>query len=123
MFKALQDSLSSLIYPQQCAVCAGQVDSLADGVACRACWTSTRLFDGCEMLCDKCGAFFGDTAAPVAVYCRKCDDHDYDKAAATGIYEKGLAAAIVELKTVPAIPERLRAVIRDAFLPSVFSEV
>src|SRR4051794_6010312 len=123
MLKALQDSLSSLIYPQQCAVCAGQVESLADGVACRACWASTRLFDGSEMLCDMCGAFFGDTAAPVPVHCRKCDDHEYDKAAASGIYEKGLAAAILELKRVPAMPERLRGVIRDAYLPDVFRDI
>jgi ComF family protein len=123
MFEALQDSLSSLIYPQQCKVCGGQVAALADGVACRSCWHATRLFDGSEMLCDRCGAFFGDKAATVPIYCRKCDDHLYDKAVAAGVYEKALAAAVLELKTVPTLPKRLRMLIADTFLPPAFGEV
>ena len=84
MFKALRNSLLSLIYPQECRVCAGHVESLGDGVACRACWSATRIFTGDEMLCDKCGAFLGDKAAAVAVRCHKCDEQVYDKAAAVG---------------------------------------
>ena len=69
------------------------------------------------MLCNKCGAYIGDTAAPLPVYCHKCDDHLYDKAAAIGIYEKALSASIVNLKTVPMIPlekylERLPAALQ-----------
>jgi ComF family protein len=96
---------------------------MANGVACRACWASTRFFDGNEMLCDRCGAFFGDKTAPVPVHCRKCDDHHYDKAAAAGIYEKGFAAVIVELKRVPAMPEQLKFAIRNSYLPDAFSTV
>src|SRR5688572_29322847 len=99
MFKAIQNSLLSIMYPQPCRVCAGQVEGLGDGVACRACWTTTRIFRGNEMLCDKCGAYFGDEAAPVAVFCHQCDTHFYDYAAAVGIYEKALAASIIHLKT------------------------
>jgi ComF family protein len=123
MFEALQDSLSSLIYPQQCVVCGGQVQSLADGVACRSCWAATRLFTGKEMLCDRCGAFFGERAAPAPVFCRKCDDQLYDKAVAAGVYEKGLAAAIIELKKTPALPGRLRAIVSDAYLPDAFNDI
>jgi ComF family protein len=83
----------------------------------------TRFFTGREMLCDRCGAFFGETAAPNPVYCRKCDDHLYDKAVAAGVYEKGLAAAIIELKNTPALPGRLRSVIRETYLPDAINDV
>ena len=111
MLKALQNSLHSLIYPQECRVCSAQVENLADGVACSECWATTLIFNGGEMLCDKCGAFFGDVAAPVPVYCHKCDDHYYDKASAAGVYEKALAASIINLKSVPILAERIKAAI------------
>ena len=111
MLRAVQNSLLSLIYPQECRVCAGQVESLGDGVACRACWAATRIFSGKEMLCDKCGAFFGEEAAPVPVFCHKCDDHFYDKAVAVGIYEKALAASVLNLKTSPILADRIKRTI------------
>jgi ComF family protein len=114
MLDAIQNSFFSLIYPQDCRVCASHVESHEDGVACRDCWAATRTFDGSEMLCEKCGAFFGDKAAPIPVFCRKCDNHHYDKAIAAGIYEKALAAAIVNLKRVPSLPHRLKMIINAA---------
>ena len=114
MFRTLQNSLFSLIYPQACRVCSAHVEDHKHGVACRECWAATRIFDSTEMLCEKCGAFFGDKAAPVAIRCHKCDDHHYDKATALGIYEKALAAAIVHLKTVPSLPSHLRSLIRSS---------
>ena len=68
------------------------------------------------MLCRKCGALLGPLKGPVPVLCHKCDDHHYDRAYAIGVYEKGLAAAILELKKTPALPERLRKLICDAAL-------
>src|SRR6266700_6358711 len=114
MLKAVQNSLLSLIYPQECRVCSGSVESRDDGVACHKCWDVTRLFSGAEMLCDKCGAFFGSEAAPAPVFCHKCDDHHYDKAVATGVYEKALAAAIINLKSAPVLAGRLKLAIRNA---------
>ncbi|MEP6788419.1 MAG: ComF family protein [Acidobacteriota bacterium] len=111
MLKALHNSLLSLIYPQECRVCNGAVETHEDGVACADCWAATRIFTGCEMLCDKCGAFFGDEAAPVPVRCHKCDEHHYDKATAVGIYEKALAASIIDLKAKPLLAHRLREAI------------
>ncbi len=104
----VQDSLLSLLFPQKCQTCSGQAFRLADGAACSECWDSTRLFDGSEMLCEKCGAFFGDKAAPKPVHCHQCDDHHYDKAVALGIYEKALAATVIDLKTRPNLPDRIR---------------
>lgn len=123
MFRTLQNSVFSLVYPQECRVCSGHVEDHNDGVACGDCWTATTIFNGDEMLCNKCGAFFGDKAAPVAVYCHQCVDHHYSKALALGIYEKALAASIVRLKTVPSLPSRLRSMIRSSKSLGVLSEV
>ena len=114
MLARLQDSLISIIYPQECRVCAGEVEQRSDGVACAQCWAATRIFGGSEILCQKCGAYLGEQAAPVAVSCHRCDEHHYDKAIAAGIYEKALAASIVELKAAPGLPKRLRAIIEAA---------
>ena len=117
MLGTIQNSLLSLIFPQSCQICSGIVQNSDDGVACTACWGATRIFDRSEMLCAKCGAFFGEKAAPVAVYCHQCDDHHYDKAFALGIYEKALAAVIVSLKNQPVLPTRvLRYIDRAVFL-------
>ena len=114
MFKAFQNSLLSIVYPQECTACLRQVESFDDGVACGECWSASRIFTGSEMLCHKCGAFFGDAAAPVPVFCHKCDDHHYDKAAALGVYEKALSASIINLKASPILPARLKKLIPHA---------
>jgi ComF family protein len=114
MFKELHNSLLSIIYPQECRVCFSQVENADDGISCMRCWEETRLFDGRQMLCDKCGAFFGDKAAPVPVFCHKCEDHFYDKAAAVGVYEMAMSATVLTLKEQPVIPNRLRELIPAA---------
>lgn len=111
MFAALGNSLFSIIYPQECRVCSSLVEDHADGNACRECWKATHIFDGSEMLCNKCGAFFGDKAATVSVRCQQCDEHFYDKAHALGIYEKALAATIIGLKTSSHLPLNIGVVI------------
>ncbi|CAN5115742.1 ComF family protein [soil metagenome] len=113
MLGTAQDSLLSLVFPQKCQVCSGQVERQADGVACIECWSSTRLFDRSEMLCEKCGAFIGDKAGGHPVYCHQCDDHSYDKAAALGVYEKGLAAAVIDLKKRPFLAVRIKEAIHE----------
>src|SRR5678815_2696565 len=115
MFKALQNSLLSLIYPQQCRLCNRQVIGLDGGLACALCWSATRIFDGTEVLCDRCGAFLGTAAVPTGVHCRGCREHHYDKAAAIGVYEHALAAVTLELKRVPFIPSYLRHSLTSRF--------
>jgi ComF family protein len=107
MLKAVQNSLLSLIYPRECRICSGPVNETENGSACSDCWTKTRIFQGSETLCNKCGAFFGDTADSVAVKCHACNDHSYDRATAVGIYENALAASIIALKTSPCLPDRI----------------
>ena len=65
------------------------------------------------MLCEKCGAFFSDERAPVAVLCHKCDDHSYDRAFAIGVYERALSASVLFLKTTPKVPKHLDRLIRN----------
>ncbi len=107
MFSAVHNSLISLIYPFACRICGSQVESLRDGIACGQCWTSTRIFNGSEMLCYKCGAFIGNEAQSERVNCHSCDADHYEAAIAVGIYEKALSATILELKSTPRLPARL----------------
>jgi ComF family protein len=116
MLDSLRNSLLSIVYPQQCRVCSRDVEDHGDGVACAECWSATRVFVGSEMLCAKCGAFFGDKAAPEPVFCYQCDDHYYDRANALGVYEKALAATIVRLKSAPSLPKHARSLIRSTMI-------
>ncbi len=115
MLKALQNSLLSLVYPQSCRVCHSSVNDFAKGVACSTCWSETRLFNGEEMLCHKCGAFFNESGVQTDIRCHKCDSHFYKKARATGIYEKALAVSAVYLKTQPYVAAHLRKAFIAAF--------
>ena len=115
MLKALKNSLLSLAYPQQCRVCERPVDQIENGVACSACWSETRIFVGKEMVCAKCGAFFQMSGVPAELNCHKCSDHFYEKARAAGIYEKALAASILDLKKHPNIPRILNRTLIAAF--------
>jgi len=111
VLRTLTDPLLSLVYPQHCRVCVGPVEHRADGVSCGECWDETLVFYGHEMLCNKCGALLGPLNGPLPVLCRKCDEHHYEKAYAIGVYGKALAAAVLELKQTPALPQRLRHLI------------
>ncbi|MBP6004241.1 MAG: ComF family protein [Pyrinomonadaceae bacterium] len=72
------------------------------------------------MLCEKCGAFFGDKKAPVAVRCHKCDDHHYQHAVAAAIYEKAISASVISLKSTPKIGRRINDILIAAFKRSGF---
>jgi ComF family protein len=123
MLRLLENSLSSIIYPQECRVCSGEVDDVDDGVACASCWGDTRFFTGKEMLCRKCGAFFAAEAAPVPVTCHKCDNHHYEQAWAIGVYEKALAASILNLKITPHLPRRIATAISSFSSSDLFAHV
>src|SRR5689334_4380970 len=96
------DSLLTLAYPQVCRVCGGSVEERALGVACEACWKSTRIFCGAEMACWKCGALVlgVEISADIRrdVRCRQCDSDAFTAARAVGVYEKALRESVLELK-------------------------
>lgn len=120
MLQLFRDSILSLVYPQACKVCGSSVEQASCGVACEECWAATRLFTGDETLCARCGQFLSPTGARADSFCRRCDDHHYDSAAAAGIYEHALAAAVINLKNYPVIHARARGALIAAFRRSGF---
>jgi len=116
---SLCDAALALVYPQACAVCGASVESRHHGVACAACWQTTRLFTEDDTLCWKCGLF---TQAAVtreqrqSIRCGRCDDEAFSGARACGFYEGALRASILELKRKPHVAARLSRLMFDAHL-------
>jgi ComF family protein len=122
MFKALRNSISSVLFPIQCGSCARQVEDLDDGAACATCWSETRIFSGSELLCRHCGALLEGANPNIDVSCHKCDGHFYDRAAAAGVYEKALAATVICLKSQPKLGRRAADFFLEAFYRSTFQD-
>lgn len=104
------DSVLALAYPQSCAVCGDSVEARTFGVACEKCWEKTRLFNGTEILCWKCGLPSRGTVADERredVRCRRCDDDAFTAARACGVYEGALRASVLSLKREQHIASRL----------------
>jgi ComF family protein len=108
MFDAVFDPILATVFPQTCHVCRGPVAAHADGVACSDCWEATRIFDGTDKLCNKCGAVLKNV---MAANCGQCDDGIYDAAFACGVYEKAIAATVVSLKKNPHLPRHAHQVL------------
>jgi ComF family protein len=123
MLKAVSDSLFALLYPQPCQNCNNISENFAGGVTCEDCWAKTRIFSGNETLCHKCGAFLSENKSPFETFCHRCDDHFYDRALAAGIYEHGLAASVIHLKTTPQLSRKARGLFLSAFDNSPFDDV
>lgn len=123
MLKAVSDSLFALLYPQPCKNCNNLSEHFAFGVACAECWEKTRVFSGGETLCYKCGAFLSDSASPSEAFCHRCDEHFYDRAHAAGIYEHGLAASVIHLKTTPQLSKKAKGLFLSAFHNSPFDDI
>lgn len=112
------DQLLSIFYPQACENCSENVEKRSFGVACGDCWTATRIFSGTETLCTKCGAFLHNAPSNNESYCRKCDMQSYERASAVGLYEKALAATILNLKTVPHLSSKAAEHLKETFRSS-----
>jgi ComF family protein len=107
MLRRAIDSILTTFYPQQCFACGGLVESQKGGVACNSCWDETQVFDGNESLCQKCGAVQDRPAVEAVASCPNCHDAYYDSAIAAGVYEKAIAASVVNLKTSPHLSHRV----------------
>lgn len=115
MIKAITDSLLSVAFPQHCHVCSRPVENRSDGVACEPCWASTRVFDAATPLCSKCGNLYPSGRDLQDIHCRECTSHMYDAAFAAGVYERALAAAVLDLKKTPYLPARVRELVLDTY--------
>lgn len=123
MLKAVSDSLFALLYPQPCNNCNNLSENFSGGVACADCWDKTHIFSGNETLCRKCGVFLSENKSEFETFCRRCDDHFYDRAQAAGIYEHGLAASVIHLKTTPQLSGKAKKLFLSAFHHSPFDDV
>ncbi|MBV9929170.1 MAG: ComF family protein [Acidobacteria bacterium] len=114
----LFDAALALVYPQACAACGVRgVERRADWPACAECWDATRLFEGGETLCWKCGAPAGGEVPEEVkpnVRCRRCEPEAFKAARACGLYEGALRASVLGLKREPFIPPRLSRMLREA---------
>lgn len=117
-FDALCDAALSLVYPRACAVCESEcVESRADAPACAKCWRATRVFDGDETLCRKCGALaYASLPADErsGVRCRRCDAWEFAAARACGPYAGALRASVLNLKREPFVHARLARLLAAA---------
>ena len=110
------DALLAVAYPQSCAICGGSVESRKFGVACEACWSRTRIFDGTEILCWKCGLLhdLDELTAQVSadeMRCRRCEMLDFSAARAVGPYEGALRESVLQLKRQPHVAPQLEALL------------
>lgn len=119
MLRTVRDNLFSTLFPQPCFGCGAALIRHSLGNACENCWRETKIFEGSEEVCIKCGR--PDISAR-HVRCSQCDGHNYDRARSVGIYSRALQAAVVGLKTQPHIPEKLRSLLVQAFARSEFSD-
>ncbi|MGA9994769.1 MAG: ComF family protein, partial [Pyrinomonadaceae bacterium] len=113
----LYDATLALVYPQACAVCGASVEARSDGVACDKCWRATRIIDGSETLCWKCGEVARGSVPEEkreCVRCRRCDEAEFDAARACGVYEKALRASVLALKREPYVAPRLARLLCEA---------
>ena len=117
-FNTLCDAALALAYPQGCAACGVRhVESRADAPACAECWRATRVFNGDETLCWKCGALAaGDLPEEKRdeVRCRRCEEESFTAARACGLYEGALRAAVLALKREPFVASRLAGLLASA---------
>lgn len=120
---AVSETLFSVLYPQECFVCLGLVESSDLGTACGSCWTATQLFDGSQTLCEKCGAFLSEKPSSFPTTCGRCSEHFYDAARAVGPYDGALRSAVINLKSSPNLSRMVREKLSSALERSGFSSV
>ena len=110
------DALLAVAYPQSCAICGDSVERRRFGVACEACWMRTRVFNGTEILCWKCGLLhdLDELAASVSaeeMRCRRCEMQDFTVARSVGPYDGALRESVLQLKRQPHIAPQLEALL------------
>ena len=108
------DALLTVAYPQVCAICFRSVEQRRFGVVCEGCWKETRIFEGTETMCWKCGLLSpGDApeVAPEEVNCRRCDVHAFTVARAVGPYKDALRESVLHLKRQPHVAQHLETLL------------
>ena len=107
------DALLTLSYPQSCAICGRSGEERRFGVACEKCWNATRILNGAETICWKCG-LLSEEVSPARldeVRCRRCEAQSFTAARAVGPYEAALRVSVLELKRQPHISQHLETLL------------
>ena len=110
------DALLTLAYPQTCTICARSVERRWFGVVCEECWRETRIFDGTETICWKCGVLSlsqGEVPAALLeeVRCVRCVAQAFTVARAVGPYKGALRESVLQLKRNPHLPLHLESLL------------
>lgn len=120
----LYDSLLTVAYPQVCAICSQSVEQRRFGVACESCWSVTRVFNGAEAMCWKCGRLSDEVNAPAQqneIRCRRCDAQTFTAARAVGLYEGALRESVLLLKRQPHLSGYLERLLTTAAMRAPLS--
>ncbi len=117
----LAGSLLSVIFPSRCALCGEPVESLADGIACAACWSDLEHRPR-DPRCLRCHMPVSAREAPAQ--CPACSEMALDRLRYVGPYRGALRAHLLFLKRKPQVCGRLRERIREALRDEpLFSDV
>lgn len=120
----LYDSLLTVAYPQVCAICFRSVEQRRFGVACESCWSETKVFNGAENMCWKCGRISDEVSSPAQrdeIRCRRCDAQAFMAARAVGLYEGALRESVLLLKRQPHLSDYLEKLITTAAMRAPLS--
>jgi ComF family protein len=105
------DALLAVAYPQVCKICFRCVEQRRFGVVCEACWKQTRIFEGTEAICWKCG-LLSPGSVPESfrkeIRCVRCEAQSFTAARACGPYEGALRESVLQLKHSPHVPQQLQ---------------
>lgn len=118
------DALLTLAYPQVCAICSRSVEQRRFGVACESCWRATRVFNGAETMCWKCGRLSDGVHLPGQedeIRCRRCDSQTFTAARAVGLYEGALRESVLFLKRQPHLSGCLEKLLTTAAMRAPLS--
>lgn len=114
----VRDAAVATLYPQSCLVCAAQIESWRDGVACHACWTDSETLAAESFRCAKCGLPLSALASylePAERLCGRCENLAFNVARACGIYEGAWRETVLWQKRHPHVCPRARQQLRQTF--------
>ncbi len=119
----LLNPVLSLLYPSFCGICSDAASDFRNGSVCSDCWKKTRLYNGKEEICYKCGRYHSVHKGNVKTFCRRCDDDEYDIARACGFYEHALAQTVLSLKHRPFLPIRASELLMECYVNAPFKDI
>lgn len=109
VLKCFRDSIVTLVYPQDCAVCGGPVESGDDGMVCTRCWDDYEECLSDRIGCIRCGwpSSGVESAREPQDQCQHCRTLELDWFRCLGPYRGAIRAVVLSLKRQPYLPARV----------------